>query len=217
MNSPHFEKLFSAITEDDRYRGEMAAAKSEFERVAGQIMETDNSYDARINAFHNWYILDRPLSSTATTPLEYFIEFNANTFSEEEGAGLRDLAANIHSLFELLKFSKGRVLMRDLMSRKKHLVEGAEQLGSLERGDLFNTRIFRHGDKEYLTNYLLLHPYSVAKMVKSEARKVRKAKENPKAFLFHLLFFHSRWEQFSQMDVNKIYRFETVAGVPQPV
>lgn len=217
MNSPHFEKLLSAVTEDDRYRNEMVAAKQEFEQVAGQIMETDTSYDARINAFHNWYILDRPMTSKGLTPLEYFMEYNANTFSEDSATGYRELTGNIHSLFELLKFSRGRVSMRDLMSRKKHLVEGAEELDSLERGDLFNTRIFKHGNSEYLSNYLILHPHSVTKMVRSEAKKVRKAKENPKPFLFRLLFFHSRWEQFSQFDVNKIYRFEAITGARQAV
>lgn len=217
METPYFQNLLTAITGEERYRQELILAKKEFERVAGQIMDTDTSYDARINAFHNWYILDRPMAATGLTPLQYYLEYNANTLPQDILQGYRELEDNLHSLFELVKFSKNRALLRDLMSRKKHLVEGAEEMDSMERGDLFNSRIFTHGGKEYLSNYLLLHPYSVSKLIRSEARKVRKAKENPKPFLFRLLFFHSRWEQFSQMDVNKIYRFEAVPGAQQPV
>jgi hypothetical protein len=209
LNSQYFENLLDAISKDERYRGEMVAAKQEFEQVAGQIMESDESFEARMNAFHNWYILDRPMSQNGMTPLQYFLEFNANATPEDTAQHYRELLDNLHSVFELLRFSHGRAWVRDLISRKKHLVEGAEQLDFLERGDLINTRLFRHGGNEYLTNYLLLHPHSVTKMIRAEAKKVRKSKEDPKPFLFRLLFFHSRWEQFTQMDVDKIYRFGT--------
>ena len=211
MNSQYFESLFTAIMENERYRGELVAAKEEFEPIAGQMMESDESFDARINAFHNWYILDRPMTGTGMTPLRYYLEFNANVLSEEVVQGYRDLYDNVHSLFELLKFNGEAVYLRDLISRKKYVVEGARQLDSLERGDLFNTRVFRHGKKSYLTNYLLIHPAGVARIIRAEAKKVRKAKEDPKPFLLRLLFFHSRWEQFTQMDEDKIYRFQAPA------
>jgi hypothetical protein len=217
LDTPYFQSLLTAITEEERFRNELIAAKQEFERVAGQIMETDHSYDGRINAFHNWYILDRPMTSTGVTPLEYYLQLNANSLPEEIAQGYRELADNIHSLFELVKSSGPRAILRDLMNRQKYRVEGAEQLDSMERGDLFNSRIFIHGGKTYLSNYLIVHPYPVTKLIRVEARKVRKAKENPKPFLFRLLFFHSRWEQFSQMDVNKIYRFEAFTGAQQAV
>ncbi len=215
LDTPYFQSLLTAVTGEQRYRQELIPAKEEFEQVAGQIRETDNSYDSRINAFHNWYVLDRPMTSTGVTPLHHYLQYHANGLPSDLAQGYGELADNIHSLFELVKFSRDRVLLRDLMSRRKHLVEGAEQFESMERGDLFNSRIFHHGGKAYLSNYMIIHPYSVYKPIRSEARKVRKAKEDPKAFLFRLLFFHSRWEQFSQMDVSKIYRFEAIPGARQ--
>lgn len=195
----------------------MSGAKVEFERIAGQIMETDRSYDARINAFHNWYVLDRPLAANGKTPLLYFIDYNVNSLADDIITGYRELSDNLHSVFELVRFSHPSVWLRDLITGKKFLVEGAEQMETMERGDLFNCRVFRHGRLSYLSNYLILHPGSVTRMIKSEAKKLRKTKEDPKPFLFRLLFFHSRWEQFTQMDVNNIYRFETPAHVPKPV
>ena len=211
MNSQYFEALFTAVMEDERYRGEMVAAKEEFEPVAGQMMESDESFDARVNAFHNWYILDRPMTGTGITPLRYYLESNADVLPEDAVLGYRDLYDNVHSVFELLKLNGEVAYLRDLISRKKHVVEGARQLDSMERGDLFNTRVFAHGKKSYLTNYLLLHPAGVTRIIRAEAKKVRKAKEDSKPFLFRLLFFHSRWEQYTQMDEDKIYRFQAPA------
>ena len=126
MNSQYFEALFTAVMEDERYRGEMVAAKEEFEPVAGQMMESDESFDARVNAFHNWYILDRTLSGEGSTPLEYFLEFNANSLSQEELTGYRELSDNVHSVFELAKRSREHTWVRDLVSGRKHIVEGGD-------------------------------------------------------------------------------------------
>lgn len=208
MNSQIFGSLLNAILEDDRFRSELVEAKAEFELIAGQIMESDESYDARVNAFHNWYVLDRPMSQNRKTPLHYYLEFNANTLAADTAAHYQEMDGNLHSVFELLKFSQGGARIRDLISRKKHLIQEAGQLEYLERGELFNTRLFVHEGRNILSNYLILHPNSVQKMIRAEAKKVRKAKNDPKPFLFRLLFFHSRWEQFTQMDVDKIYRFE---------
>ncbi|MCZ6531682.1 MAG: hypothetical protein O7A08_01810 [SAR324 cluster bacterium] len=207
MISQYFENLIGAIMEEDRFRGELAMAKKEFEEVAGQLMESDRSFYARINAFHNWYVLDRTMAKTGKTPLAYYLEFNANSIPEDAAEGYRELGQNVNSLFKLLKISRDRAYVRDMMSRKKHVVDGAEQLAFLERGDLFNTRVFKHGKQEYLTNYLILHPLNVSKIIRAEARKVRKSGRDSRAFLNRLLFFHSRWEQFTQMDLDKIYRF----------
>ena len=215
MDSQYFEGLLNTILEDSRFRGELVEAKAEFERVAGQIMESDESYDARVNAFHNWYVLDRPMSQNGKTPLHYYLEFNATTIAAEPAARYQELDGHLHSVFELLKFSHGRCWVRDLISRKKLQVEEGGQLEYIERGELFNTRLFMHEGTHILANYLILHPHSVLKMIRAEAKKVRKAKSDPKPFLFRLLFFHSRWEQFTQMDVDKIYRFEpTLHGQP---
>lgn len=208
MNGQHFEGLLNAILEEDRFRVELIAAKEGFEQVAGQIMESDESYDARVNAFHNWYLLDRPLTQNGKTPLQYYVEFHANSLSAENKANYQEMAGNLHSVFEMLKFSNGRAWIRDLINRKKHLVEDGGQLEYVERGELFNTRLFQHEGRDIISNYLILHPHPVQKMIRAEAKKVRKAKGDPKPFLFRLLFFHSRWEQFTQMDVDKIYRFE---------
>ncbi|MBI4083739.1 MAG: hypothetical protein HY423_14130 [Candidatus Lambdaproteobacteria bacterium] len=208
MESKYFHAVFHIVTENDRYNGELPAAKEEFERIAGPIVPGSPGYNARINAFHNWYILDRVLAARGVTPLQYYLEFNANSLTEDTLRGCRELTANIHSVFELLKVTKSKTWLRDLVGGKKYAVEGIEEAEYLDRGALFNSRLFPHGEAFFLSNYLLVHPGSLLKRIRGEARAINKAGHSPRDFLFRLALFHSRWEQYRQMDVDKIYRFD---------
>jgi len=207
VESRYFDSLLHYIAENERFNAEMREAKQEFEQMAGAILETDREYLARINSFHNWYILDRPMAS-GMTPLRYFLEFNANSYSQEELAGYRELEANLHSVFELLKRARGLTWVRDLLTGNKYGVEGSEDFTHIDPGTIFNSRLFTHSGKVYFSNYTVPHPHDVAKEIKRAAKRIRKAKADPKPFLFRLVLFHSRWNQYRQFDARNIYRFE---------
>ncbi len=207
MESPYFNDILQFVAQDERYNRELSVAKAEFERFAGPIFETDRSFDARINSFHNWYILDRPLRGRDKTPLQYFLEYNANTLPDHERRRYEELADNVHSVFEVLKLVGGRTRVRDLVTGRKYDVEGTEHTEFMERGALFNTRLFRHERAYYFSNYVLPHPATVWKDIRGEARKVKKGRQDAKAFLFRLVLYQSRYDQYQQMEPRNIYRF----------
>ena len=209
LESPFFKNLMSFVAQNERYNKEMGLAKEEFERFAGPIYETDRSYDARINSFHNWYILDRPMRESGSTPLVYFLEFNANTLPQHELAGYRELEHNLHSVFEFVRVTTAQTRVRDLLTGRKYDVEGIEGTEFMDKGALFNTRIFNHGGKFYFTNYYLNHPAGANKAIHHQAKRVRKALVELKSFLFQLVLFQSRWDQYKQMELKNIYRFES--------
>lgn len=208
MQSHYFNSLMHHVLQGERYNMELSDAKAEFEEVAGPIFVTDRGYDARINSFHNWYILDRPLRSNGKTPLAYFIEFNANALGPKDLEGYVELGRNIHAVFELSGMGKTQTNLINVLDRRKYKVEGVEDTANLDRGALFNGRIFMHGDQYFLSNYFILHPAEVARRIRRAAKQVRKHKADTKAFLLRLLLFQSRWEQYKQMDVHNIYRLD---------
>lgn len=208
MESRFFNNLLNYISNDDRFNQELAEAKDEFQSVAGPIMETDREYTARMNSFHNWYILDRPMRALSITPLDYFLEFNANSLSADELEGYRELRENVHSIFELLRRTRNHTWVQDLLTRRKFAVEGSEETDHIDPGALFNTRLFTHQSKNYFTNFLVPHPDSVSKAIKAQARKVRKHNGDPSAFVLQLVLYQSRWDQYRQMNPRNIYRFE---------
>jgi hypothetical protein len=207
LESPYFNSLLQQVSADPRYNKELAVAKEEFQTFAGPIFESDRNFDARINAFHNWYILDRPLKANGKTPLVYFLEFNANTLNAEEWKRYEELAHHTHSLFELSKVGpKGTVLL-DLLTGRKTALEGAQQTQHLDKGALFNTRLFRHRDEWFFSNYLILHPGGIGRDILQEAKRTRKSKGPVQPFLYQLMLFQGRWEQYKQMDLHAVYRF----------
>ncbi len=208
MESPYFNSLLHYIAQDERYNSEMSLAKGEFEAVVGPIYEIDRTYDARINSFHNWYILDRPLQSHGVTPLNYFIDYNANSLPDSELTHYRELRGNVHSVFELIKFLPERTRVRDLVTGKRYDVEGTQHTQFLDKGALFNSRVFRHDTAYYTSNYFLLHPPVVTKLIRAEVKKVRKAKADARELLFRLLLYQGRFDQYKQMEPRNIYRFE---------
>ena len=209
MESPFFKNLMAFVAQNERYNKEMGLAKEEFEKFAGPIYESDRSYDARINSFHNWYILDRPLRGVGPTPLVYFLEFNANSLPQHELEGYRELEHNLHSVFELVKTTNNQTRIRDLLTQKKYDVEGFEGTEFMDKGTLFNTRLFNHSGKFYFTNHFLTHPNGANKVIHQQAKRVRKALVELKSFLFQLVLFQSRWDQYKQMELKNIYRFDT--------
>jgi hypothetical protein len=207
LESPYFNNLLQFVAQEERYNRELRDAKEEFEAFAGPIYESDRTYDARINSFHNWYILDRPLKATGVTPLQYFLDYNANSLPRQEWYHYKELEANLHSLFDLVKLTRNATRVRDLLSGRKCDILGNDATHHLDPGVLFNSRLFCHGNAWYFTNYFLLHPAVVGKQIRAEARKARKAREDPKPFLFRLLLYQSRFDQYKQMEPAKIYRF----------
>lgn len=208
MESRYFNNLFHFISEDERFNQEMPAAKQEFEQTAGPIMEMDREFLARMNSFHNWYILDRPLRSLNITPLDYFLEFNANTLDPDDLDRYRELRHNIHSVFELRKRTRAHTWVQDLLTRTKYAVEGSEETDHIDPGTVFNTRLFTHNDKVYFSNYLVPHPLDLSRTIKARARQIRKSRADPKSFVLLLILYQSRWDQYRQMEPKNIYRFE---------
>ncbi len=208
MESPYFNSLLHHVSLEERYNKELAAAKEEFQQLAGPIFSADRNFDARINSFHNWYILERPLQHVGRTPLQYFLEFNRNSLRPEEWEGYQELERHLHSLFELRKGESEQAVVRDLLTGKRHKLEASHQTQHLDKGALFNTRLFSHQGQLYFSNYLILHPSAITKRIKEQARRLRKSKADVRPFLFQLLLFQGRWDHYKQMEVASIYRFE---------
>jgi hypothetical protein len=209
LESPFFNSLLQHVSVERRYNKELTAAKEEFQTFAGPIFEIDRNFDARINSFHNWYILDRPLQENGLSPLAYYLQFNANSLGEDARARYGELANHVHSLFELNKTNPKQTMLTDLITGTKYTLDGALQTQHLDKGALFNTRLFRHQDQWYFSNYLILHPNDVARDIRKQAQLRRKAGVPAEDFLFLLMLFQGRWVQYKQMDVRSIYRFDT--------
>ena len=110
------DRLLAWASAEERKDDLLLARRTYFERH-GEPHEEDRSYEARQNGMLDQYLYDfRPPGGTGST-IERFIEAEAASLSSEELAGFRDLASNVHGLFEVRKISEGKVRLRDARDR----------------------------------------------------------------------------------------------------
>jgi hypothetical protein len=217
------ESLLSWATAEPRKEELLAAKRAHFERY-GEPHEEDRSYEVRLNGMLDHYLYDhRPAGGTGTT-LERFIEFSGPSLSPEDLAAFRDLAANVHALFEVRKIRDGEVRLRDAFSGKDHDVTERRQVAGLEKGDLLEARLLPHHGALFFSGAFLYHPREARKTILAEVKKQKKAAgkgvdPDVKAFLGLLSRMALKLERYRNVRLESIYDFSPEARTmtPRPV
>ncbi len=216
------ERLLSWATAEPRKDDLLAARKEHFARY-GEPHEEDRSYEVRVNGMLDHYLYDfRPAGGTGTT-LERFIEAEAPSLSSEELRAFRDLAANVHGLFEVRKFGDSQIRLRDVFSGADHDVTERRQVAGLEKGDLLEARLLPFEGALYFSGAFLYHPRETRKVILAEVKRLRKAagkgaQPDVKAFLATLAQMALKLERYRNVRLESIYDFSgaTPATTPRP-
>src|ERR1700749_886947 len=100
---------------------EILKAKQEyFEKTGGEVHEDDRCYESRMQAFFNWYLLDRKLEDGSTIVERYLREKGAELSGQDKDVMLGCTQSRL-SLFEyrgqggiFSRPGKGQVRIRDV-------------------------------------------------------------------------------------------------------
>ncbi len=204
------ERLLSWATAEPRKDALLAARREYFERY-GEPHEEDRSYEVRLNGMLDHYLYDfRPPGGTGTT-LERFLEAEAHALSPEDLRAYRDLASNVHGLFEVRKIGDAQVRLRDVFTSADHDVTERRQVAGLEKGDLLEARLLPFDGALLFSGAFLYHPREARKPILAEVKRVRKAgKDHPpdvKAFLATLGQMAMKLERYRNVRLESIYDF----------
>lgn len=205
------ERLLAWATAEPR-KGDLLAARKEHFARYGEPHEEDRSYDTRVNGMLDHYLYDfRPAGGTGTT-LERYIEAEAPSLTPEELRSYRDLAANVHGLFEVRKFGDSQIRLRDVFSGKDHDVTERRQVAGLAKGDLLEARLLPFDGALFFSGAFLYHPREVRKEILAEVKRIRKAagKAHPpdvKGFLATLALMALKLERYRNVRLESIYDF----------
>ncbi len=214
------ERLLSWATAEPR-KGDLLAARKEHFSLCGEPHEEDRSYEIRVNRMLDHYLYDfRPAGGLGTT-LERFMEAEGASLSPEELRGFRDLAANVHGLFEVRKISDGQVRLRDAFSGTDHDVTERRQVAGLEKGDLLEARLLPFDGKLYFSGAFLYHPREARKQILAEVKRLKKAagrgaSPDVKAFLATLSQMAMKLERYRNVRLESIYDFTPEARTMTP-
>ncbi len=218
----HHEKLLSWATAEPRKGDLLAARKDHFARY-GEPHEEDRSFEIRVNGMLDHYLYDfRPAGGLGTT-LERFMEAEAATLTPEELRAYRDLAGNVHGLFEVRKIGDSAVRLREVFTGVDHDVTERRQVAGLGKGDLLEARLLPFDGALFFSGAFLYHPREARKPILAEVKRLKKAAgrgalPDVRDFLAVLSRMALKLERYRNVRLESIYDFsgQVPAMTPRP-
>ena len=214
------ERLLAWATAEPRKDALLAARREHF-GAWGEPHDEDRTYEARLNGMLDSYLYDWRAAPGAPTTIERFLAAEAAALSEEEVAAYRDLARNVHGLFEVRKIKDGRLRLRDVFTGGDHDVTERRQVAGLDKGDVLEARLLPFEGSLFFSGAFLYHPREARKAILSEVKRLRKAagkggSPDVAAFLAQLSRMAFKLERYRNVRLESIYDFSLDARTMTP-
>lgn len=209
MYQPYLERLIAWSSTPER-KDELLRAKAEYFALAGEIFEDDRSFDTRMGAFLEYWLFDRKLEGTDTTPAQAFLAAEGPSLPPDERDAFDGLTRTVHGVFEVRKLvTKTGLKVRELVTGADHEVYERRGLIGLAKGDLLEARLVPWEDKLLFSGIFLYHPREARKPITKELKRRKKAGElpTPGAFAHELSKMALKFERYRNVSVENIYRF----------
>jgi hypothetical protein len=204
-----YEEVVRFASEGD-LAPELKRAKEEFVLRTGEMFETDPSFERRIAAFLEWYVLDRKISfNPVATPMELYVLARGEGYPEADRARLHGLSRTVLSLFEFRGAKAGdHLVMVDLLTNKKLSIYERRRPAGLESGDILEGRIVPYDDKLLFADAYYVHPRDARKSILKASKRFRKQKEQvvSRIDLVHrVAYLANRCERYKHVDPKQIF------------
>jgi hypothetical protein len=196
---------------------EILKAKQEyFAQTGGEVHEEDRCYESRMQAFFNWYLLDRKLPDGATIVERYLREKGADLAGQDKDVMIGCTQSRL-SLFEyrgnggiFSRPGKGQVRVRDLATGDDFDVTERRQMHGLEIGDLFEARLVPIGRTWHFSTSFTYHPREARREILREVKKRRKqGTADGRQLVWELERMFLQHERFRNVALTAIYNFDT--------
>lgn len=184
-------------------------AKKEYQELTGPIFEDDKSYESRMGSFLEWFTLQRVLPHSEKTPLIKHLEDHKDALNLEMLEIAENISTCIHSLFILKKVRPKQVVILELMSKEKYIVE--EDQGSMffNQNDIFEGRLIYYKDKYYLTDHFCYHPQQVLGYIKAKIKTLMSEENKNEKILKEMNTVKDQLMKKQSVAVSKIEKLNT--------
>ena len=192
---------------------DIVQAKQEyFEKTGGEVHEDDRCFESRMQAFFNWYLLDRKQGGDA--PVLRFLQDRGAALKAHDKDVIMGLTHSRLGLFEY-RGRKGlirrvdKIRVRDVVTREKYDVTERREMHGLEVGDLFEARLVPVGSTWHFSTSFTYHPREQRNVILRQIKK--RKKQGPvdvRALVWELERMSLHAERFKNVNIEAIYNFE---------
>ena len=203
-----FESLNTYINSREDNKRELIKAKQDYFDTTGKINDKDTDYSNRMNAFLLWFMFDWKLSSTKQSLFDGYLESLKIEDKDNIYKSMSVQKDHLHTLFSFIKFKNDKVVIKDIFSSVKYTIDDTNYLFGLSKKSIFESRLFNINNIQYLSNYLIVHPYETKKDILKAINNIRKKELNRKDFFIKLHSFHTKWKRYRNINIKSIYHFD---------
>jgi hypothetical protein len=187
-----------------RWQEEVVRAREEWLDRAGRVYDDERSYEHRLDTFHEWYALQRPLGD-GPVPAARYLEEEGARLSPEDAACLRALCRSQWGLWQVIAVDGPLIALFDLLQGGRFDVTLEQELPGLEAGDLFEARIIGFADRLHFTRAFLFHPREATASIEAFLEAARRRGEGREAILFRLAQVRLRCDRYRNLAADKVY------------
>lgn len=205
-----YEKMVQYAS-DGELAEELVRARAEFLERTGELFESDATYERRIAAFLEWYVLDRRLTFDATrTPVQLYIDRKGPQLEPEELRQVEQFTQTELSLYEFRGAKPETMRVTNLLTNRKLDIFERRKPAGLESGDIMEARVIPHGDLHMFSEVIAVHPREARKIIRKAAKKFRKSSD-PEAvqerldLVHRVAFLSNRCDRYAHVDPKQIF------------
>ena len=201
------EKCFTWLTEfvsDPAYKDELERAKQGFFKQIGEPQNGEPLLESRLASFFEWFLFTRRMDGTRFTPVQIYIEKNADKLDGLEREILEGFTKTIHSIYKVNKTGEQGAL-KDLFTNKNY--KNVKQMpGGLSKTDIIEARLVPLSQGFLMTEAMCFHPPAAHKFLVKEIKKAKKNGDDLELLLRRFMAMSTKWERYPRMKVDQIYK-----------
>jgi len=201
----HLNRAINEYTTGDHFET-LIEAREEYFALTGQVNEDDDDYEARMNSFNDWYILQFVSRRATTTVIKDYLIKN-----QIDDAICKSFLELNHSLFEYSGSTiKKEKVLKDILHNKKVHLTREYKMPAIMKNDILIGRVLDYHGTNFLMDGLCIIPREVKSLLTKEAKRVRKLKDPAKElkFLLQIEYCKTKWRRYGHLDPTKIFSFD---------
>jgi len=195
------DRLAGDYAEAGEHRGEIEAARAEYDTLRGHVFDDDDLFSQHMTMFLEWFVLERA-TPAGVAPI---FEAMAADASADDHQTLIALSRSQRSLFEVYRKLERAVIIEDLIHGGQWRVDCLPNAG-LGPKEIFEGRLIPHRGGIVFGPVLLFHPRIARQRIHEMVRRGQGDDALSPELIDRLAEMRLRFGRFRNIAVEHIYK-----------